>query len=175
MIPQNCRNCGAPLNPHDEKCTYCGTYWQREKSGFLNYWLKNRSFRKNRIYPFFIGLGVTLLFTIYLFFFDSFSETQLVALTPVWYFSIVVGLYGYAAEKLTDKIVNGIASDFRDAYRKWQKEIAGKSIFLSLLASVFYFPFPLFKRITPLRTALVGALIWGLLLAVFFEGIFPAL
>ena len=28
ILPHNCPNCGAPINPHKEKCEYCDTYYQ---------------------------------------------------------------------------------------------------------------------------------------------------
>ena len=27
ILPTNCPNCGAPTNPHAQKCAYCDTYY----------------------------------------------------------------------------------------------------------------------------------------------------
>lgn len=31
-LPHNCPNCGAPINPHKEKCEYCDTYYFNEST-----------------------------------------------------------------------------------------------------------------------------------------------
>lgn len=167
----NCINCGAPINPHKENCAYCGTYLDASKLNIF----KNKRIRKRAIYPSFLFFGISILLAVYLLFFDSFSETELVQITPIWYFSIILGLYGYKAEDLVNNIVNGNANNFKDAYLNWTKELYESNFLIGLVISIIFFPFPMFKRITPFVTALTGALIWGVLLAVFFAGIFPSL
>ncbi len=167
----NCINCGAPINPNRENCEYCGTYFDVSKLNIF----KNRSIRKKAIYPAFIFFGLFTMVAIYLIFFDNFSETELVQITPIWYFSIVLGLYGYKAEDLVNNIVSGKAKDFKTAYLNWTKKLYKSNPLFGLIISILFFPFPFFKKITPFLTALTGAFIWGILLAIFFEGIFPNL
>jgi len=167
----NCINCGAPINPHRENCEYCDTYFNISKLNIF----KNKKIRKKAIYPTFLFFGLFTVVAVYLVFFDNFSETELVQITPIWYFAIVLGLYGYKAEDLVNDIVNRKADNFRDAYLKWKHRLYENNILIGFLLSILFFPFPFFTKITPFSTALIGALIWGILLAVFFTGIFPAL
>jgi len=167
----NCKNCGAPISPHRENCEYCGTYFDASRFNIF----KNKSIRKKAIYPAFLFFGLFVVVAIYVFLFDNFSETELVQFTPIWYFSIVLGLYGYKAEDLVNDIVSGKAENFRMAYLNWTKELYETNILMGLIISFLFFPFPMFKKITPFLTALTGALIWGILLAVFFSAIFPEL
>lgn len=167
----NCVNCGAPVNPHRENCEYCGTYFDVSKFNIF----KNRNIRKKAIYPVFLFFGLISVVAIYFVFFDDLSETELVQITPIWYFSIVLGAFGYKAEDLVHDIVTGKAEDFRDAYLKWKQKLYQTNILAGLFISILFFPFPFFTKITPFSIALIGALIWGILLALFFNGIFPAL
>lgn len=167
----NCINCGAPINPHKENCQFCGTYYDVSKFNIF----KSKKIRKTAIYPFFLISGIVVLLLNYAILFDSLSETALVRLTPVWFFSIIMGMYGYKAEVLINDIVSGKASTFNEAYRNWLKRLATTNILASFLVSILFFTFPFFKKITPLQTALTGALVWGVLLLIFFEGIFPGL
>ena len=167
----NCINCGAPVNPKKKACSYCQTYYSISKYNIL----KNQSFRKRAIYPTSLFLGLFIVVGIYGFMFDSFSETMLVQITPVWYFLIIVGLYGYKAEDLINDIVSGKSLNFSDAYSTWLQSVYANNLLFGFLASILFFPFPMFKKITPLFTAFSGALIWGALLSFFFAVIFPAL
>jgi hypothetical protein len=171
----NCRNCGAPLNPHEEKCGYCESYWDLKKFGNPFSFLKNKSIRIKAIYPILIGVGFITFFLMYGFFFDHLSESILVNAAPLWYIPIVFGSYGYLAEHLIEKMVFGNATSFSDAYKKWLQEFALKSIFLALLAAFFFYPLRFFSKITPLKIALIGSLVWGFVLLVFINGIFPGL
>jgi hypothetical protein len=170
----NCLNCGAAITPKLEKCSYCGTY-HASKTTYPLALIKNKKFRKFGLYPFVIGFGVIIAILVYAVYFDNLSETALINLTPVWYFALIFGLYGYKAERLMTMVVNGEAEDFRDAYKKWIRELSEISPIVSFLAALLYFPFPLFNRMSPLLTASSGAVIWGILLLVFFNGIFPKL
>jgi hypothetical protein len=170
----NCMNCGAAFNPKLEKCLYCGTYYSILSYSPLNL-IKNKKFRKRGIYPFFIGFGLITAILIYGALFDALTETELINLTPVWYFAIIIGVYGYKAERLMTLVVAGEANDFRDAYRKWLGNLSKTSPILSFFSGMFYFPFPIFNRMSPLLTATTGAFLWGILLLIFFNGIFPRL
>jgi len=170
----NCINCGAPITVIPSKhsfCKYCGTYHHTPKYNIF----KNQKARKKGIYPFFIGFGFMLVFLIYFILFDNFSETELVQITPIWYFSLILGLYGYKAENLIEKIIHGEASDFNDAYAQWLEKLHKTNPLLGFLVNIIFFTFPWFKKISPLKIALVGAFVWGVILLIFFEVIFPEL
>jgi len=107
--------------------------------------------------------------------FDKLSETELVQLSSIWYSAIVFGLYGYVAEKIITIVIQGKAVDFRSAYKFWSNNLLTNNILLGILARFFFFPFPIFNKMKPLPVAFVGAIIWGLLLIMFFKGVFPAL
>ncbi len=170
----NCLNCGAAINLKLGKCSYCGTY-HTVKTTYPLALIKNKKFRKFGLYPVFIGFGIFIAIWVYGVSFDDLSETALINLTPVWYFALIFGLYGYKAERLMTMVVNGEAEDFRDAYKKWIRELSEISPLVSFSAALFFFPFPIFNRMSPLLTATSGAVIWGILLLVFFNGIFPKL
>jgi uncharacterized membrane protein len=167
----NCINCGAPINPHIVNCRYCGTYYDTSKFNIF----KSQEIRKKAIYPASLIFGVLMVLAIYLVFFDNFSETELVQITPVWYFAIVFGLYGYKAESLVNDIITGKTKNFKTAYHNWTTKLYKHNIITAIIMSILFFPFSIFKKISPLITALTAALIWGLILAVFFSAIFPNL
>ncbi len=170
----NCKNCGAPINPEIKQCKYCGTYYNPHLVSAWNI-LNNQKFRKTTLYPLSLAFGIIIVVFTYVFMFDKLSETELVQFTPIWYFAIVFGSYGYLAEKIMSLVVKNKARDFRSAYRFWVKNITQRNIILGLLAIILFFPFPFFNKMKPLPVASLGALIWGLMLVVFFQGIFPAL
>jgi hypothetical protein len=170
----NCINCGAAVNIGAENCPYCGTHYSSHSNNSWNP-AKNKKIRKIGIYPLFIGFGIITAIAVYGLYFDNFSEYELINITPIWYFALVFGLYGYKAESLMMRVVHDEADDFRDAFKKWLKDLSKTSPILFFTAALFYFPLPLCNRMSPLMTAATGALIWGVLLAVFFQGIFPHL
>ncbi len=79
------------------------------------------------------------------------------------------------AEKLIGQIVTGKAKDFKSAYKAWLRDLLSSSPLVGIPAMFLYFPFPLFSSLKPVRIAFTGAAIWGALLVIFFEGIFPVL
>ncbi len=171
-----CINCGASLNPNIEKCEFCDTYWNFEKkSKSIFHFLKNMKFRKIAVYPIFITFGIVFSIIIYIFMFDNFSEIQLITLSPIWYFSIICGLYGYKAEDLIKLIVSKKAKTFSEAYKVWLQILDKQSIVLGIIARIFFFPFNYFKKINPLNTALVGAFFWGIIFGFFFQAVWPIL
>ena len=170
----NCINCGAAVDPKFDGCPYCGTVYDIGRIRPLAYVFCSKKLRKKTIYPALIALGVLVGLAIYGLFFDSLSETALVALTPIWFFLITFGLYGYHAEKLLDLIVSGQAEDIRSARKAWLSQ-TGRPPLVSFLAYFYFFAVVFINLPRPALIALTGSAAWGLFLLVFFKGIFPAL
>lgn len=175
VIQKWCRNCGAPISDTLEQCTYCGSWLIREKIGPLRYIAESKRIRMKGIYPFFFIAGFAALFIIYFFFFDAISERVLVRISPLWFMPIIFGLYGYRAESLLDMIARGEAEDFREAYSKWSLKYLRENPIPAMAAGLIFLTIPWFRWKKPLMVALTGTVFWGVLLIVFFEGIFPSL
>ncbi|MBP7736947.1 MAG: hypothetical protein KA369_13300 [Spirochaetes bacterium] len=173
MTP-NCINCGGTVDPSRAQCPYCGTFYDRDNINPVSNIFTSRGVRKRAIYPIMIGSGVAICVAIYAFFFDRLSETQLVNLTPLWFFLITFGLYGYHAEKLLEIMASHRAADMRAARALWFS-MEGRSPLVTLPAHFFFFAERFVNKPWPALIALVGSLAWGLGLLVFFNGIFPSL
>lgn len=172
----NCINCGAPLDPTLKQCHYCGSkYFTQNETIPWNYFLKSRKIRTHAIYPLLLLIGVCLVIFIYGIEFDHFSETALIQITPMWFFPIVFGTFGFTAEKMLHYVAAGEAPTIGEAYRKWIKTFVSKHLLIGLIVSIFLFPFSFFKNNYPLLIAFLGSAIWGILLLIFFNGIFPSL
>ncbi|SOD76599.1 hypothetical protein SAMN06272781_4449 [Streptomyces sp. 1222.2] len=105
---------------------------------------------------------------VYLVMFDEFSETELVSITPLWFFPIVLGLYGFASQRLSRRIATGRARDLREA--------AGMSIDVAgHWAALVLFPFLVLRWRSSLLVSLAAALFWAVLLWLFFALLFPSL
>ncbi|MDX3861330.1 hypothetical protein [Streptomyces europaeiscabiei] len=105
---------------------------------------------------------------VYLVMFDEFSETELVTITPLWFFPIVFGLYGFASQRLLRYITAGRARTLGEAARV-SIDVAG------YWAALVLFPFLVLKWRSSLLVSLAAALFWAVLLWLFFALIFPTL
>lgn len=170
----HCLNCGAPVAPEKQECLYCGTSYKTAGPNPLGI-LKNKSFRMNALYPMLIGAGLTILIYIYAFAFNNFSETQMVNITPLWFFFITFGLYGFFAEKMMNHVIAGQGKDISSAYRKWLQNFVKKHILMGLILGILLLPFNFLNTRNSLLIAFLGSAIWGLILLFFFAAIFPAL
>jgi len=174
MENTNCINCGAPLDLKNKICRYCGTAIIINKKNPLSL-LKFKKFRVKGLYPLLLFSGLAVLFYIYGIAFNTFSETLLIQITPLWFFPIVFGSYGYFAEFLMSKVVNDEGKSISDAYNKWINNYLKRHIFSGMVLTVLMLPFSFLKFKNSLLIALTGSMIWGVLLIIFFNGIFPAL
>jgi hypothetical protein len=172
----NCINCGGPLNPANKKCPYCGSVnFNRGDHTPLLYFLKSRKIRTRAIYPILIIIGAALVLYIYGIAFDRFSETALIQVTPLWFFPIVFGGFGFTAEKMLGIVAIGQAGSIAEAYKKWLGDFLTRHILVGFILSIFLFPFTFFNTRSSLLVAFVGSVVWGIFLLIFFNGIFPAL
>jgi hypothetical protein len=111
--------------------------------------------------------GLTAAGLVYLVLFDEFSEEELVTITPLWFFPIAFGLYGLVSQRLLRRLAEG---------RGTHGEAARMSVrVVGPLAGLMLFPFLVLKWRSSLLVALVAALVWALLLWLFFGLVFPSL
>ena len=158
-----CSKCGAVLDvpSADDNATVAGipvaTAIIRESAAFVGVYLMS------------ITLGICLAVYIYGFKFDDLSETQLVNLTPAWMFPVVFGIYGFIAQQLIRLVQNGQAETLREAVYVWTRAFGALGLIPML-------PFLMVARWQhSLATAFLAALVWAILLAVFFSAVFPHL
>ncbi|MFE7840780.1 hypothetical protein ACFU53_33400 [Streptomyces sp. NPDC057474] len=105
---------------------------------------------------------------VYLVMFDEFSESELVTITPLWFFPVVFGLYGFASQRLLRHISTGRAGTLGEAARL-SINVAGH------WAALVLFPFLVLKWRSSLLVSLAAALFWAVLLWLFFTLLFPSL
>lgn len=105
---------------------------------------------------------------VYLVKFDEFSESELVTITPVWFFPVVFGLYGFVSQRLLRRIAAGRAGTLTEAARL-SIDVAGHWAALAL------FPFLVLRWRSSLLVSLAAALFWAVLLWLFFALLFPTL
>ncbi|MCX4763749.1 hypothetical protein OG562_22840 [Streptomyces sp. NBC_01275] len=105
---------------------------------------------------------------IYFVMFDDFSETELVTITPLWFFPIVFGLYGFSSQRLLRGIAAGRGGTLAEAARL-SIDLGGRWAALTL------FPFLVLKWRSSLLVSLAAALFWAVLLWLFFAVVFPTL
>ena len=132
---------------------------------------KNKQ-KHNNLYFTSIVIGVCIAINIYVFNFDSLSETMLVRLTVLWLFPIVFGYYGLVAQWLQ---LNYRRLHFRkpkDLLRSVSKKFP--ILLIRPIFNIVHFPLYIPNK-SPLYLAISGSLIWSVWLLIFFEVIFPAL
>lgn len=112
-----------------------------------------------------LGLGVY----IYGINFDNYSEAVLIQMTPVWFLPLIFGIYGFIADKLIEIVEDQKAITLRQAVLVWMGGMFG------LLSFIPLFPFLFIKGKNPLVVAVLGTVVWGILLTVFIFAIFPML
>ncbi|MBP7461011.1 MAG: zinc ribbon domain-containing protein [Candidatus Delongbacteria bacterium] len=174
-IQTNCINCGAALDPNFPQCRYCGTYQQFDPVRPYRYILQNHRIRTRAIYPVMLIAGLVLCGLIYGVMFDQLSEERLMILTPAWFFLITFGLYGYTAEKVMAAMIRDQLPSMAEAYRKFQKEHLAPLSLIGMILSLLLIPMLMIPGRSSIRVAFWGSLIWGIMLVLFFQMVFPNL
>ncbi|KUN80123.1 hypothetical protein [Streptomyces griseoruber] len=105
---------------------------------------------------------------VYLVAFDDFSESELVSVTPLWFFPIVLGLYGFVSQRLLRRMATGGARTLHEAARM-SIDVAGH------WAALVLFPFLVLRWRSSLLVSLAAAVFWAVLLWLFFALVFPSL
>ncbi|MFF9869491.1 hypothetical protein ACF1G0_29505 [Streptomyces sp. NPDC013953] len=113
-------------------------------------------------------VGLAGAAVVYLVMFEDLSETELVTLTPLWFFPVVFGLYGYVSQRLLRHLAAGRASTLAGAARL-SIDVAGH------WAALVLFPFLVLRWRSSLLVSLVAAAFWAVLLWLFFALLFPTL
>lgn len=112
--------------------------------------------------------GLAGAFYIYFLAFDDFSESELVSITPLWFFPIVLGLYGFVSQRLLRRMATGGARTLNEAARM-SIDVAGH------WAALVLFPFLVLRWRSSLLVSLAAAVFWAVLLWLFFALVFPSL
>ena len=120
-----------------------------------------------------IVIGLLIAAYIYLLNFDNFSETLLIRITPIWFFPIVFGYYGFVSLRMAAQLDKSHFETVADLLFSVIRETSGT---VGKLISLFiHAPFIIIKSRKPILVALGGSTIWAILLVIFFEAIFPML
>lgn len=112
--------------------------------------------------------GVLCAALVHLVMFNEFSESELVTITPLWFFPIVFGLYGFVSQRLLRRIAAGRAETLGQAARM-SIDVAGP------WAAPVLFPFLVLRWRSSLLVSLAAAVFWAVVLWVFFAVLFPTL
>jgi len=140
--------------------------------------------------------GVASAIYIYGIAFDSFSETELIAISASWFLPMIFGIYGLIATRMmaekTDEVLDYTKLEVNQApsnnKRGTTAQIFGSGmgrligripligIVVGLVVLAFFLPFLATKKMkSPFLAALSATGIWAALLFVFLFGIFPSL
>jgi len=120
-----------------------------------------------------IIIGIVIAAYIYLINFDNFSEEMLMLITPLWFFPIIFGYYGFVSQRMAAKLEKSHFENVADLLFSIIQESSGTA---GKLISLFvHAPFIIIKSKKPVLVALGGSIIWAVLLVVFFAFIFPTL
>ncbi|MFD2684339.1 hypothetical protein ACFS5L_05580 [Streptomyces phyllanthi] len=112
--------------------------------------------------------GVLGAACVYLVMFNELSESELITITPLWFFPIVFGLYGFVSQRLLRRIAAGRAGSLGEAARM-SIDVAG------FWAVPVLFPFLVLRWRSSLLVSLAAAGFWAVLLWLFFAVLFPTL
>jgi hypothetical protein len=178
-----CARCGASTSPKLERCEYCDawlvhlTMLERDDRDDTAAGQDVPRFRSLRgLYGAALVASGVLFVVLYFVSFEGFSETELVALSPLWFLGFQFGMSGLFTERALDAVLRGEARTFREGLAR----AMGASAPLVRLAVlvVFFPPFLLFglRRLTsPLLLSVTTTLAWAALLYGFLFAIFPSL
>jgi hypothetical protein len=179
VICYTCPSCGASCSPKVERCEYCSAYLIHltplERIGGED--APGGYFRSLAwLYRVAAMAGVAGAIYLYAVDFDSFSETELVQLSPLWFLALHFGISGLHAERAIHAILSGRAGSFAEGLNVSLKEVS--PVHLVLVFIVFTPPFLFFrldKLTSPLLVSTATTAIWAAILYLFFLGVFPSL
>lgn len=134
------------------------------------------------LYVLCLAAGLGLLIYFYIFNFDNMSENQLMDAVLYWYTPLIFGIYGLLATRIKNYIGDAETNVIKHTF-------SGKDPLLLILAIgllffgllgllVFLVPLALLDIRKPnfdLKSAVTGAVIWLILLWLFFKLLWPAL
>ena len=124
-----------------------------------------------KIYPLCIVIALANFVYIYGFRFDDMSEEHLVLYTPLWFLVFIFGIYGIVTEKLIELVKERKTENLRGALLQSCKSFG----ILGVFGQLIFFPLFFMSGDNKLKISAISALIWGLLLFIFFKVIFPEL
>ncbi len=181
-----CATCGTTTTMESSRCNNCDnailrlTIFERRKfkarkdaidvldypqdnvkTGHTPHYFKSLEW----FYKLSIAAGMLLAIYLYLFAFNDFSEEELVMLSFVWVLALHFGSVGLYGEKAVKLVLKGEVNTFQEGLQK-------ASIFLRPIPYMLY---RFTKLSSPLWLSYLTALVWAILLVLFFVGIFPAL
>ena len=171
MAFATCRECGAPISSEAVACPRCGC--PSPQSPGTPQTIPPEAKRWSAFYSASIAVGVAIAGYIYLIAFDSLSEATLVHITPVWFFPIVFGYYGFVAQRMALKLPESGFDRVANLLFSLIKETQG--VVGKLFGLIIHAPFIVIKSKSPMLVAFGGAAIWAVVLAIFFNFIFPRL
>lgn len=161
-----CRNCGAILVANQRICNYCETHQFFEFWHTIEYVTHSKKLRQFALYPGMMILSLVIFFYIYAQH-QSFSETKLLQLSPIWIFGFLFGYFGYTAERFLPMFYHRQASSVWEAFYRWAQT---GNIF-----SVLYILVPILPIRTPLLFACWGCFVWLIAMRFFFLIVWPGL
>jgi len=171
MAMVTCRECKAAVSSEAPTCPHCGCPRPQPVAPAAPLTAGERTYRW--VYIAAIVIGLLIPAYVYLVAFDSFSETELVGLTPAWMFPLVFGYYGFVAQRMTRQLPASSFENVADLLFSIIKETQGS--IGKALALLVHAPFIVIKSHKPMLVALGGAAIWAFILWVFFNFVFPSL
>ena len=166
-----CRECGAQISSEAVACPRCGC--PSPQPARPPQAIPPEAKRWLAFYSASIAVGVAIAGYIYLVAFDSLSETTLVRITPVWFFPIVFGYYGFVAQRMAQKLPESKFDRVANLLFSIIKETQGGVG--KLFGLIIHAPFIVIKSKSPMLVAFGGAAIWAVVLVIFFNFIFPRL
>ena len=128
-----------------------------------------------------IGIGVWIYY--YLFNFDNMSETMLIDSVLHWYLPLIFGLFGLMALRLSKTIDPPEINPIKFLFSWKDRWLSILMILIFILTGVmgiafFLIPLAVFKvksKNYDVFVALLGSILWLLLLFLFFKVIWPSL
>jgi hypothetical protein len=169
-----CEACGRQISVAATACPQCGHPHQPVRTAMKSPATATAPPGKGAraFYATLIALGLGSAMVIYTVLFDSLSETVLVRVSPFWIFPIVFGYYGLVAQRMEARLQDSHLDNVSDQLLDVLKESHWSG---RVFAFLLHAPFLLVKSRQPWVTALVGSLIWAIVLILFFALVFPSL